>query len=73
MLIVVVVGDAIRKRSVHRTIVSLVKRLFTIEGTVIGLRMKALAPETYSATLDLILELNKNQHDSIENEDARVG
>jgi len=73
MLVMVVVGDAMRKRSFYRTIVSLVKRLFTIEGTVIGLVMKALAPGSYPATPDVVQEVEENYHDSIQQNEARVG
>jgi glycosyltransferase involved in cell wall biosynthesis len=54
---VVVLGDAIRKRSVYRMIVSLVKRAFCIEGTMRGLMSRPLAPETYPARSEFIKRL----------------
>jgi hypothetical protein len=58
VVVVFVASDARRKHSVYRTIVSLIKRLFSIEGTVRGFLLKPLPPETYSARLDVIKRLD---------------
>jgi cellulose synthase/poly-beta-1,6-N-acetylglucosamine synthase-like glycosyltransferase len=73
MVIVVVIGDGIRKRSIYQTAVSLVKRLFIIEGTMIGLLTQTLSPKHYSVALDLIIEKKGNQRDSKGSREARVG
>jgi hypothetical protein len=58
LVAVFVASDARRKHSFYRTIVSLIKRLFSIEGTVRGLLLKPLPPETYPASLDVIQRLD---------------
>jgi len=47
----VILVDACRKRSFYLTIVSLVKRVFIIEGTIKGLLLRPLAPDTYPAKM----------------------
>lgn len=73
MVIIVVVGDGVRKRSIYQTTVSLVKRLFIIEGTMIGLLKQSLSPKDYSVALDLIIKNKGNPRDSNRSQEARVG
>jgi glycosyltransferase involved in cell wall biosynthesis len=58
MLVVIVVGDAYRKRSFYQTFVSLLKRLFIVDGTVRGFLLKPLSPGSYPARLDVIKRIS---------------
>lgn len=54
MLTSVVVGDACRKHSLHRTIHSLLERAFFTEGTIRGFLLEPLAPDSYPGRSDVI-------------------
>lgn len=50
----IIVGDAYRKRSLYRTIASLLKRMFIVDGTIRGFLLKPLDPDSYPNRLDVI-------------------
>jgi len=50
----IVAGDALRKRSLYRTLVSLLERLFIADGTIRGFFMKPAKPEDFHARFDVI-------------------
>lgn len=54
LLGVIVAGDAYRKRSLYRTIFSLLQRMVIIDGTVRGFLLGPLEPESYSSRVDVI-------------------
>jgi glycosyltransferase involved in cell wall biosynthesis len=54
LLIAFCTADAFRKKSVHRTLASLVKRLLIVEGTIRGFSKKPLDPATYPARVDFL-------------------
>jgi glycosyltransferase involved in cell wall biosynthesis len=54
LLLATIAADAIRKRSLHRTVVSLVKRLLILDGTIRGFLLKPVNPESYPAKLDVV-------------------
>jgi glycosyltransferase involved in cell wall biosynthesis len=54
LLFLVLLADAIRKRSLYSTLYSLINRLFVIEGTTKGFLLRPLDPETYPARFDVV-------------------
>jgi glycosyltransferase involved in cell wall biosynthesis len=54
LLVMTVLGDAIRKRSAYRAVRSLVHRAFIVDGTVRGFVKKPLVPSSYPAEFDTV-------------------
>jgi GT2 family glycosyltransferase len=51
--------DALRKKSLHRTFLSTVKRLIILEGTLYGFLMPPHAPGRYPARVDVLKTMGK--------------
>jgi glycosyltransferase involved in cell wall biosynthesis len=58
MLAMIILGDAIRKRSLYKTLSSLLERLFILDGTIRGFLLKPRGPESYPAAFDVIKPLS---------------
>ena len=54
VLVLIVLVDVVRKRSVYRAVRSLVHRAFIVNGTIRGFLAKPLASSSYPAELDVI-------------------
>jgi len=54
-----IVGDAIRKRSLYKTVASLLERMFILDGTIRGFLLKPMKPETYPVEVDVVKPLSK--------------
>lgn len=53
-LAAVIVGDSYRKRSLYRTMASLLERILILDGSIRGFLLPPLAPDTYPDRLDVI-------------------
>ena len=56
---VLLIGDAVRKRSGYRMVFSLIQRLLFIGGTVKGFLLKPSDPESYGSRLDIIRSVSQ--------------
>ena len=54
LLACVIIGDAIRKRSLYRTIASLLERLLIVDGSIRGFLLKPLEIDSYPIEVDTI-------------------
>jgi GT2 family glycosyltransferase len=54
LVVAILAGDAYHKRSLHRTIFSLLRRVMIVDGTVRGFLAKPLDPESYLGRLEVI-------------------
>jgi glycosyltransferase involved in cell wall biosynthesis len=54
LLFLVLLADAIRKRSLYQTLYSLINRLFVVEGTTRGFLLRPLDPAAYPARFDVV-------------------
>jgi glycosyltransferase involved in cell wall biosynthesis len=54
-LALIVVGDAIRKGSIHRTVYSLLHRILIADGMIRGFLKKPLAPSSYPQDVERVL------------------
>ena len=54
LLACVIIGDAIRKRSLYRTIASLLERLLVVDGSIRGFLLKPLEIDSYPIEVDTI-------------------
>ena len=54
LLVLMILADTVRKRSLYKSIYSLLRRILIMDGTIRGFFKKPLAPETYPAKLDIV-------------------
>jgi glycosyltransferase involved in cell wall biosynthesis len=54
LLVIIVLGDVFRKRSIYRTAFSLLRRILVLDGTIRGFLMKSLDPESYPGRFNVI-------------------
>jgi glycosyltransferase involved in cell wall biosynthesis len=57
----VIVGDALRRRDLRRTVASLLERLLIVDGTIRGFLLKPLDPDQYPDSLEVIQWMDSNK------------
>ena len=53
-----IIGDTIRKRSLYKTIASLLERMFILDGAIRGFLFKPMKPETYHIEVEVVKSLS---------------
>jgi glycosyltransferase involved in cell wall biosynthesis len=54
LVVIIVIGDIVRKRSLYRTVYSLFRRIFILDGMIKGFLMKSFDAESYPGRFDVI-------------------
>ncbi len=52
-----IVGDTVRKRSLYKTVASLLERMFILDGTIRGFLLKPMKSETYPMEVEVVKPL----------------